>query len=108
MKGPSVMPGYLDNPDANSKAFTADGYFRTGDQGEIDELGHARLTGRLKELINKGGEKISPNEVYQIVLEHEAIAEAVAFAAPDELFGEEVAVAVVLKFTLERIWDRLI
>ena len=96
MKGPSVMPGYLDNPDANSKAFTADGYFRTGDQGEIDELGHVRLTGRLKELINKGGEKISPNEVDQIVLEHEAIAEAVAFAAPDELFGEEVAVAVVL------------
>ena len=97
IKGPSVMPGYLDNPEANAKSFTADGYFRTGDQGEIDDLGHVRLTGRLKELINKGGEKISPNEVDQAVLQHEGIAEAVAFAAPDELYGEEIAIAVVLR-----------
>lgn len=95
IRGPSVMSGYFDNPDANSQSFTADGYFRTGDQGMIDELGHVRLTGRLKELINKGGEKISPNEVDQIVIEHEDISEAVAFAAPDELYGEEVAIAVV-------------
>jgi acyl-CoA synthetase (AMP-forming)/AMP-acid ligase II/aryl carrier-like protein len=97
IKGPSVMPGYLDNDDANAKAFTVDGYFRTGDQGKIDETGHVRLTGRLKELINKGGENISPNEVDQIVLEHEDVAEAIAFAVPDELYGEEVAIAVVLK-----------
>lgn len=95
IKGPSVMHGYFDNPDANAKAFTADGHFRTGDQGMIDDLGHVRLTGRLKELINKGGEKISPNEVDQVVIEHEDISEAVAFAAPDELYGEEVAIAVV-------------
>jgi acyl-CoA synthetase (AMP-forming)/AMP-acid ligase II/aryl carrier-like protein len=97
IKGPSVMPGYLNNDDANAKAFTADGYFRTGDQGKIDETGHVRLTGRLKELINKGGEKISPNEVDQVVLEHEDVAEAIAFAVPDDLYGEEVAIAVVLR-----------
>lgn len=95
IKGPSVTPGYFDNPEANSKAFTTDGYFRTGDQGLIDDFGHVRLTGRLKELINKGGEKISPNEVDQVVIEHEDISEAVAFAAPDELYGEEVAIAIV-------------
>lgn len=97
IKGPSVMPGYLDNPEANAKAFTASGHFRTGDQGSIDDLGHIRLTGRLKELINKGGEKISPNEIDKVVLEHEDIAEAVSFAAPDEMYGEEVAIALVMK-----------
>lgn len=97
IKGPSVTPGYLDNPEANAKSFTTSGYFRTGDQGSIDDLGHVRLTGRLKELINKGGEKISPNEIDKVVLNHEHIAEAVSFAAPDEMYGEEVAIALVLK-----------
>lgn len=97
IKGPSVTPGYLHNPEANAKGFTKDGYFRTGDQGEIDDLGHVKLTGRLKELINKGGEKINPNEVDQAVSKHEDVAEAVAFAMPDELYGEEVAVALVFR-----------
>ena len=78
---------------------SANGYFRTGDQGVLDENGYLMLTGRLKELINRGGEKISPLEVDAALLEHPAVAEAVSFAAPDAKYGEEVHAAVVLKGT---------
>src|SRR5207253_1298638 len=90
------MHGYLNNAEANATAFW-DGYFRTGDQGVLDENGYLMLTGRLKELINRGGEKISPLEVDAALLEHPAVAEAVAFAAPDAKYGEEVHAAVVLR-----------
>jgi acyl-CoA synthetase (AMP-forming)/AMP-acid ligase II len=98
IRGVNVMHGYLNNPDANATAFTH-GYFRTGDQGVLDENGYLMLTGRLKELINRGGEKISPLEVDAALLEHPAVAEAVSFAAPDAKYGEEVQAAVVLKGT---------
>ncbi len=96
IRGANVMHGYLNNPQANAQAFTK-GYFRTGDQGFVDTDGYLTLTGRIKELINRGGEKISPLEVDAALLEHPAIAEAVCFAAADPKYGEEVHAAVVLK-----------
>ncbi|MGZ6058328.1 MAG: acyl--CoA ligase [Myxococcaceae bacterium] len=96
IRGPNVTPGYEANPEANAKAFTG-GWFRTGDQGVIDEEGYVRLTGRLKELINRGGEKISPLEVDDILSSHPAVAQALTFAIPHDKLGEEVAAAVVLR-----------
>ena len=92
IKGKNVVAGYENNPDANAKAFI-DGWFRTGDEGYIDEDGYLFLTGRLKEVINRGGEKISPREVDEVLLGLPEIAEAVAFALPHEKLGEDVAVA---------------
>lgn len=96
IRGANVTPGYLQNDAANATAFTA-GWFRTGDQGVIDEDGYLSITGRLKEIINRGGEKISPREVDEILLDHDAVGQAVTFAMPHEKLGEEVAAAVVLK-----------
>ncbi len=95
IKGRNVMHGYNNNPDANDEAFV-NGWFRTGDQGVMDESGYLTLTGRIKELINRGGEKISPLEVDAVLLKHDAVAEAVCFAVPDEKYGEVVQAAVVL------------
>ena len=94
IRGPNVTPGYDNNPEANAKAFTS-GWFRTGDQGRLDEEGYLVLTGRLKELINRGGEKFSPIEVDVALLDHPAIAEACTFAIPHDVLGEEVGVVVV-------------
>jgi acyl-CoA synthetase (AMP-forming)/AMP-acid ligase II len=96
IRGPNVTPGYDNNPAANAKAF-ADGWFRTGDQGRLDEEGYLFLTGRLKEQINRGGEKISPLEVDVVLLDHPAVAQACTFGIPHEKLGEEVGVAVVLR-----------
>ena len=96
IRGPNVTPGYEANPDANAKAFTH-GWFRTGDQGLLDEEGYLRLTGRLKELINRGGEKVSPLEVDEVLMDHAAVAQVVTFGMPHEKLGEEVAAAVVLR-----------
>lgn len=95
IKGRNVTHGYNNNPDANADAFV-NGWFRTGDQGLMDEAGYLTLTGRIKELINRAGEKISPLEVDAVLLQHEAVAEAVCFAVPDEKYGEVVHAAVVL------------
>ena len=95
IRGPNVTAGYKNNPDANATAFT-NGWFRTGDQGVIDEDGYLRLTGRLKEIINRGGEKISPREVDEILIDHPAVVQAVTFAMPHDKLGEEVAAALVL------------
>ena len=95
IRGPNVTAGYKNNPDANAAAFT-NGWFRTGDQGVIDEDGYLRLTGRLKEIINRGGEKISPREVDEILIDHPAVVQAVTFAMPHDKLGEEVAAALVL------------
>ena len=100
ISGPNVTPGYEGNPDANAKNFfMADGrrWFRTGDQGALDDEGYLRLTGRLKEIINRGGEKISPLEVDGVLLDHPAVQQVVAFAMPHPKLGEEVAAAVVLR-----------
>ena len=96
VRGPNVMAGYENNPSANAAAFH-DGWFRTGDLGTLDADGYLRLTGRLKEIINRGGEKISPSEVEAVLLEHPAISQAVVFALPDRLMGETVAAAVVVR-----------
>ena len=95
IRGETVMAGYLDNPAANAADFV-DGWFRTGDLGAFDADGYLHLTGRLKEMINRGGEKIAPAEIENILLTHPAVAQAVVFAAPHPTLGEEAAVAVVL------------
>ena len=100
ISGPNVTAGYESNPDANAKNFfDAEGarWFRTGDQGAFDEEGYLYLTGRLKEIINRGGEKISPLEVDGVLLDHPDIAQVVTFALPHPKLGEEVAAAVVLQ-----------
>jgi acyl-CoA synthetase (AMP-forming)/AMP-acid ligase II len=95
ISGPSVIKGYVSPPEANASSFYGS-WFRTGDQGYFDGQGYLYLTGRIKELINRGGEKVAPREVEEASLAHEAVAEAVAFAMPHERLGEEVGLAVVL------------
>lgn len=97
IRGLNVTKGYLNNPKANAEAFTSDGFFRTGDQGKKDKDGYVILTGRIKELINRGGEKISPLELDAILLSHPSVQEAVSFGVPSEMYGQEVHAAVVLK-----------
>jgi acyl-CoA synthetase (AMP-forming)/AMP-acid ligase II len=96
IRGPNVTAGYVANAAANASAFT-DGWFRTGDQGVLDADGYLTITGRLKELINRGGEKISPREVDDLLMSHPAVAQAVTFALPHDKLGEEVAAAIVLR-----------
>lgn len=96
IRGENVFSGYEANPEANVEAF-ADGWFRTGDEGYLDEDGFLILRGRVKEIINRGGEKISPAEVEGVLLDHPAVAQAAAFAVPDDLLGEDVGAAVVLE-----------
>jgi acyl-CoA synthetase (AMP-forming)/AMP-acid ligase II len=96
IRGDNVMKGYENNPKANTEAFT-NGWFRTGDQGVMDADGYISITGRLKEIINRGGEKISPREVDEVLMDHAAVAQCVTFAMPHEKLGEEVAAAVVLR-----------
>jgi acyl-CoA synthetase (AMP-forming)/AMP-acid ligase II len=96
IQGRNVTAGYENNPDANAKAFT-NGWFRTGDEGTLDADGYLRLTGRLKEIINRGGEKVSPLEVDAVLMDHPAVAQVVTFAMPHAKLGEEVAAAVVLR-----------
>ena len=96
IRGPNVTPGYENNEAANREAFTH-GWFRTGDQGFRDEDGYFTITGRLKEIINRGGEKISPREVDEVLMDHPAVQQVVTFAMPHPKLGEEVAAAVVLR-----------
>ncbi len=104
ISGANVTPGYEGNPEANAKSFfECEGmrWFRTGDQGAIDAEGYLSLTGRLKEIINRGGEKISPLEVDGILMDHPAVQQVVTFAVPHAKLGEEVAAAVVLRDGME-------
>ena len=96
IRGPNVTAGYENNPQANEEGFLA-GWFRTGDQGSQDADGYLSLTGRLKEIINRGGEKVSPREVDEILMDHPAVAQTVCFGMPHPKLGEEVAAVVVLK-----------
>jgi len=95
IRGGNVTPGYQNNPKANAENWT-DGWFRTGDQGEMDADGFLTIKGRLKEIINRGGEKISPREVDDVLMEHPAVAQVVTFAMPHRMLGEDVAAAIVL------------
>lgn len=96
IRGASVTRGYENNPKANEDSFT-NGWFRTGDQGIMDTEGYLIITGRIKEMINRGGEKIAPREIDDRLMEHPAIAQAVTFALPHPTLGEDIAAAVVLK-----------
>ena len=96
IRGPNVTNGYENNPKANAEGFTH-GWFRTGDQGVLDAEGYLTITGRLKEIINRGGEKISPREVDEVLMDHPAIQQVVTFAMPHPKLGEDVAAAVVLR-----------
>ena len=100
IRGPNVMGGYENNPAANADAFIK-GWFRTGDQGVMDADGYVSITGRLKEIINRGGEKISPREVDEILMEHPAVRQCVTFSMPHDMLGEDVAAAVVLREGLQ-------
>jgi acyl-CoA synthetase (AMP-forming)/AMP-acid ligase II len=95
IRGAGVTPGYLSNPEANAEAFR-EGWFRTGDRGAF-ENGYLRLQGRIKEMILRGGENISPYEIEDVLLAHPAVSDAVCFAVEDELYGEEVSAAVVVR-----------
>lgn len=96
IRGANVTSCYENNPEANQTAFT-DGWFRTGDNGYLDADNYLFLKGRIKEIINRGGEKISPREVDEVLLDHSCVEQVVTFAAPHTLLGEDVAAAVVLK-----------
>ena len=96
IRGANVTAGYENNPGANADGFKG-GWFRTGDQGVMDEDGYVSITGRLKEIINRGGEKISPREVDEILMDHPAVAQVVCFGMPHPKLGEEVAAVVVLR-----------
>lgn len=95
VRGPNITRGYWDAPEANAASFTADGWFRTGDEGFLDEDGHLFLTGRIKELINRGGEKIAPREIEEALLRLAGVREAVAFAVPHSSLGEDIGLALV-------------
>ncbi len=100
ISGPNVTPGYLERPEANAEAFfEAEGrrWFRTGDEGRFDSDGYLFITGRIKEIINRGGEKVAPLEVDTVLMDHPAVAQVVTFALPHAKLGEEVAAAVVLR-----------
>ena len=96
IKGENVTAGYINNPKANSESYV-NGWFLTGDEGIFDKDGYLRITGRLKEIINRGGEKISPKEIDEILMEHEYIQQAVAFSVPHEKLGEDLYAAVILR-----------
>jgi len=100
IRGPGVTAGYLANPTANAEAFT-DGWFRTGDRGSLDPDGYLRLEGRLKELILRGGENISPYEIEAVLLGHPAVSDAICFGVDDDKYGERVGAAVVLNADAE-------
>ncbi len=96
IRGANLMSGYAGNSEANSEAFIR-GWFRTGDEGFLDDEGYLTLTGRIKEIVNRGGEKISPREVDTVLLDHPAVGQAVAFGIPHSRLGEDLVAAVVLK-----------
>lgn len=96
IRGPNVTAGYENNPKANAEGWT-DGWFRTGDQGVMDTEGYISITGRLKEIINRGGEKVSPREIDELLMDHPAVGQVVCFGMPHPKLGEEVAAAVVLR-----------
>ncbi|SLN65453.1 putative sulfoacetate--CoA ligase [Roseovarius albus] len=108
VRGPNVMREYLHNPQATKETFTPDGWLRTGDLGHVDEDGYFFVTGRLKELIIKGGENIAPREIDEALYSHPDVIEAAAFARPCKIYGERVEAAVKLKEGSKLGSDRLI
>ena len=97
VRGPNVMNGYYKNPEETAKTLTTEGWLHTGDLGYLDEDGFVFVTGRIKELIIKGGENIAPREIDEALLKHPAVLEAAAVGIPDQHYGQEIMVCVVLK-----------
>jgi 2,3-dihydroxybenzoate-AMP ligase/mycobactin salicyl-AMP ligase len=96
VRGPGIFAGYLKNPEENQKAFTQDGFFRTGDQARIDGAGYLRITGRIKDIIIRGGENVSPVQVEELLCECEDVAEAAVIGMPDRELGERVCACIRL------------
>ena len=96
-RGYNVMKGYYNNPDATRQAIDADGWLHTGDEAAMDPDGYVRITGRIKDIIIRGGENIAPKEIEDRLREHDAVADAYVYGVPDAFFGEAVAAAVRLK-----------
>ena len=96
-RGYNVMKGYYNNPEATRAAIDAEGWLHTGDEASIDEDGFVRITGRIKDLIIRGGENIAPKEIEDRLREHPAVSDAYVYGIPDAFFGEAVAAAVRLK-----------
>jgi long-chain acyl-CoA synthetase len=97
IRGPNVMRGYYKNPEATAAAFTPDGWLRTGDLGHRDADGFFFVTGRIKELIIKGGENIAPREIDEVLLKHPAVLDAAAVGIPDRHYGQEIMACVMLR-----------
>ena len=97
MRGASLFSGYLDNPEATREAFTADGWFRTGDLAVMDEAGNTALAGRTKDIINRGGVKFNPVDVENLMAGHPAVAEAAVVPMPDPVLGEKACLFVTLR-----------
>ncbi len=108
LKGPCVFTGYYNNPEENKAVFTEDGFFRTGDVAKIDEKGYIRLTGRLKEMINRGGESISATDIERLITRHPDVAAVAVIAMPDKLMGERVCAYIQPKAAAQLSFDEVI
>jgi len=108
VKGPGVFTGYYQNPEENKKAFTRDGFFRTGDVAKIDEKGYITLTGRTKEMINRGGESISATEIERLINRHPDVAAVAVIPMPDPVMGERVCAYIQPKTGAQLTFDEII
>src|SRR6185295_18192200 len=106
-RGYNVMKGYYNNPSATAAAIDADNWLHTGDEASVDESGYFRITGRIKDLIIRGGENIAPKEVEDRLREHPAVADAYVYGVADDFFGEAVAAAVRLRSGMAATCDEL-
>ena len=108
LKGPGVFTGYYNNPEENKEAFTKDGFFRTGDVARIDEKGYITLTGRIKEMINRGGESISATEIERLINRHPDVAAVAVIPMPDPIMGERVCAYIEPKAGAQLSFEEII
>jgi 2,3-dihydroxybenzoate-AMP ligase len=108
LKGPGVFTGYYNNPEENKAAFTQDGFFRTGDVAKINEKGFITLTGRIKEMINRGGESISATQIERLITRHPDVAAVAVIPMPDPVMGERVCAYIQPKAGAQLSFDEII
>jgi non-ribosomal peptide synthetase component E (peptide arylation enzyme) len=108
VKGPCIFTGYYGAPEENLKMFDRDGYFRTGDVARIDEAGHITLTGRIKEMINRGGESISATEIENLICDHPGVVNVAVIPMPDPVMGERVCAYIQTKPGSEIAFEEII
>src|ERR1044072_4092445 len=96
-RGYNIMKGYYNNPKATAEAITTDGWLRSGDQATVDDAGYIRITGRIKDIIIRGGEKIAPKKIEDLFRQHDKICDVYVYGIPNERLGEEIAAAVRLR-----------